>query len=158
MEELAEIGRNGWSGWSGKSQLLTGWLCDGWFCFRWFGSGLFGVDRFLCRFLCQLPRPTDMLFLRLLLNIFSLLHTLRLHLPLHVSDNTHGWLISEIWHYLSLFAELSPPVVSSSSSYQVTTTHVLLPAAFQGTQESLQTPVYSHISCSSLPDSPLSTH
>ena len=158
MEELAEIGRNGWSGWSGKSQLLTGWLCDGWFCFRWFGSGLFGVDRFLCRFLCQLPRPTDMLFLRLLLNIFSLLHTLRLRLPLHVSDNTHGWLILEIWHYLSLFAELSPPVVSSSSSYQVTTTHVLLPATFQGTQESLQTPVYSHISCSSLPDSPLSTH
>ena len=158
MEELAEIGRNGWSGWSGKSQLLTGWLCDGGCCFRWFGSGLFGVDRFLCRFLCQLPRPTDMLFLRLLLNIFSLLHTLRLRLPLHVSDNTHGWLILEIWHYLSLFAELSPPVVSSSSSYQVTTTHVLLPATFQGTQESLQTPVYSHISCSSLPDSPLSTH
>ena len=151
MGELAEIGRRGWSG---KSQLLTGWLCDGWVCFRWFGSGVPGVDRFLC----QLPRPADMLFLRLLLNIFSLLHTLRLHLPLHVSDNTHGWLISEIWHYLSLFAELSPPVVSSSSSYQVTTTHVLLPATFQGTQESLQTPVYSHISCSSLPDSPLSTH
>ena len=36
--------------------------------------------------------------------------------------------------------------------------HVLLPATFQGTQESLQTPVYSHISYSSLPDSPLSTH
>ena len=114
MGELEEIGK---SGWSGKSQLLTGWLCDGWVCFRWFGSGVPGVDRFLCR----LPRPADMLFLRLLLNIFSLLHTLRLHLPLDVSDNTHGWLISEIWHYLSLFAELSPPVVSSSSSYQVTT-------------------------------------
>ena len=27
MGELEEIGRNGWSG---KSQLLTGWLCDGW--------------------------------------------------------------------------------------------------------------------------------
>ena len=28
MGELEEFG---WSGWSGKSQLLTGWLCDGWF-------------------------------------------------------------------------------------------------------------------------------
>ena len=27
MGELEEIGRKGWSG---KSQLLTGWLCDGW--------------------------------------------------------------------------------------------------------------------------------
>ena len=27
MGELEEIGRRGWSG---KSQLLTGWLCDGW--------------------------------------------------------------------------------------------------------------------------------
>ena len=101
--------------------MAGGWLCDDWFYFRWFGSGLPGVDRFLFRFLCRLPRPADMLFLRLLLNIFSLFHTLRLHLPLHVSDNAHGWLILEIWHYLSLFAELSPPVVSSYSSYQVTT-------------------------------------
>ena len=28
MGELEEIGRKGWSG---KSQLLTGWLCDGLF-------------------------------------------------------------------------------------------------------------------------------
>ena len=27
MGELEEIGRRSWSG---KSQLLTGWLCDGW--------------------------------------------------------------------------------------------------------------------------------
>ena len=101
MGELEEIGRRGWSG---KSQLLTGWLCDGWVCFRWFGSGVPGVDRFLC----QLPRPADMLFLRLLLNIFSSLHTLRLRLLLHVSDSAHGWLISEIWHYLSPFYYIEP--------------------------------------------------
>ena len=95
MGELEEIGRKGW-------------LCDDWFYFRWFGSGLPGVDRFLCRFLCRLPRPADMLFLRLLLNIFSLFHTLRLRLPLHVSDSAHGWLISEIWHYLSPFYYIEP--------------------------------------------------
>ena len=39
------------------------------------------------------------------LNIFSLFHTLRLRLPLHVSDSAHGWLILEIWHCLSLSAE-----------------------------------------------------
>ena len=44
MGELEEIGRNGWSG---KSQLLTGWLCDGWFlvlvCFGLWLSG-FGLE------------------------------------------------------------------------------------------------------------------
>ena len=70
-----------------------------------------GVRRWRCgvdRFLCRLPRPADMLFLRLLLNIFSLFHTLRLRLPLHVSDSAHGWLISEIWHYLSPFYYIEP--------------------------------------------------
>ena len=40
MGELAEIGRRGWSG---KSQLLTGWLCDGWVLgLVCFGLGLSG--------------------------------------------------------------------------------------------------------------------
>ena len=29
-------------------------------------------------------------------------------LPLHVSDSAHGWLISEIWHYLSPFYYIEP--------------------------------------------------
>ena len=36
------------------------------------------------------------------------LKRVRLHLPLHVSDSTHGWLISEIWHYLSPFYYIEP--------------------------------------------------
>ena len=36
--------------------------------------------------------------------------------------------------------------------------YVFLPVVFQETQVSLQTPVCSHISYSSLPDSPLLTH
>ena len=93
-----------------KPSFKKWFLCHVSLCFSviWIRTGVrrwrCGVDRFLCR----LPRPADMLFLRLLLNIFSLFHTLRLRLPLHVSDSAHGWLISEIWHYLSLFYYIEP--------------------------------------------------
>ena len=52
------------------------------------------------------------------------------------------------------------PVImqAANSEAQEPTEDVFLPATFQGAQESLQTPVYSHISYYSLPDSPLSTH
>ena len=52
------------------------------------------------------------------------------------------------------------PVImqAANSEAQEPTEDVFLPATFQGTQESIQTPVYSHISYYSLPDSPLSTH
>ena len=50
-------------------------------------------------------------FLQLFLNIVPLLRTFFEHLPLHVSDSAHGWLILEIWHYLSLFAENSPCIL-----------------------------------------------
>ena len=93
-----------------KPSFKKWFLCHVSLCFSviWIRTGVrrwrCGVDRFLCR----LPRPADMLFLRLLLNIFSLFHTLRLRLPLHVSDSAHGWLISEIWHYLSPFYYIEP--------------------------------------------------
>ena len=98
-----------------KPSFKKWFLCHDSLCFSviWIRTGVrrwrCGVDRFLCR----LPRPADMLFLRLLLNIFSLFHTLRLRLPLHVSDNAHGWLISEIWHCLSLFLLYRTPQDSS---------------------------------------------
>ena len=52
------------------------------------------------------------------------------------------------------------PVImqAANSEAQEPTEDVFLPVTFQGTQESIQTPVYSHISYYSLPDSPLSTH
>ncbi len=79
-----------------------------------------------------------------------------------VQDYLGGLYFRSTWYILSSFYHsvhitfLFTPVIPKLNA--AIPTHVFLLAVFQETQESLQTLVYSHISYSSLPDSPLATH